>query len=199
MEATASATACPISTHPTSLHPSPSILMSGVRNPCSKTASTASSNILASSGRSRSYCNIMAALRIMANGLALSSPAMSGADPWHGSKTPGPDSPMDAEGSMPSDPTSMEASSLRMSPKMLPVTMVSNCLGHRMSCMAALSTYMWLSSTPPKSLVMTSVTTSLHNWLTSRTLALSTLHNFPVRLLATSPATRAMRSISDSL
>jgi hypothetical protein len=33
-------------------------------------------------------------------------PAMSGADPWHGSNTPGPDrSPTDADGSMPSDPT----------------------------------------------------------------------------------------------
>jgi alkylhydroperoxidase family enzyme len=30
---------------------------------------------------------------------------MSGADPWHGSNTPGPDrSPTDADGSMPSDP-----------------------------------------------------------------------------------------------
>lgn len=39
-------------------------------------------------------------------GFALSWPAMSGAEPWQGSKTPGPDgSPIDAEGSMPRDPT----------------------------------------------------------------------------------------------
>lgn len=50
-----SATACPISAHPISLQPSSSCLMSGVRRPWSKTASTASSNILASAGRSKSY------------------------------------------------------------------------------------------------------------------------------------------------
>ena len=54
---------------------------------------------------------------------------------------------MEAEGSMPSDPVMTEASSERMSPKMLPVRMTSNCEGSRTSCMAALSTYMWLSST----------------------------------------------------
>lgn len=32
-----------------------------------------------------------------------------------------------------------------MSPKMLPHKIVSNCLGQRISCIAALSTYMWLS------------------------------------------------------
>ncbi len=49
---------------------------------------------------------------------------------------------MEAEGSMPSEPVSMEASSDRMSPKMLPVTIVSKALGLRISCMAALSTYL---------------------------------------------------------
>ena len=49
----------------------------------------------------------------------------------HGSNTPGlVDAPSDAEGSIPRDPTSMDASSLMMSPNMLPHTMVSNCLGH---------------------------------------------------------------------
>ena len=43
---------------------------------------------------------------------------------------------------MPRDPVSMEASSERMSPKMLPVTMVSNHLGLRISCIAALSMYL---------------------------------------------------------
>jgi hypothetical protein len=50
---------------------------------------------------------------------------------------------MDAEGSMPRDPVSMDASSERMSPKMLPVTIVSKYLGLRMSCIAALSMYLW--------------------------------------------------------
>ena len=35
----------------------------------------------------------------------------------------------DAEGSMPIDPASIDASSDRMSPKILPVTITSNCLG----------------------------------------------------------------------
>jgi hypothetical protein len=59
-----------------------------------------------------------------------------------GSKTPGPVLLMLAEGSMPRLPVSMEAASDRMSPKMLPVTMVSNDFGLRMICMAALSTYL---------------------------------------------------------
>ena len=48
---------------------------------------------------------------------------------------------------MPMEPVSIEASSERMSPNMLPVTITSNCLGARTSCMAALSTYIWLSTT----------------------------------------------------
>lgn len=40
---------------------------------------------------------------------------------------------------MPSEPVSIDASSDRMSPKMLPVTMVSKALGLRISCIAALS------------------------------------------------------------
>ena len=43
---------------------------------------------------------------------------------------------------MPRLPVSMEASSEMMSPKMLPVTIVSNTLGFLSSCMAALSTYL---------------------------------------------------------
>lgn len=59
-----------------------------------------------------------------------------------GSKMPGPSLLMLAEGSMPKLPVNIEASSDRMSPKMLPVTMVSNTLGLRRSCMAALSMYL---------------------------------------------------------
>ena len=79
----------------------------------------------------------------MANGLALSVLAMSGAEPWHGSNTPGAlGSPNDADGNIPKLPTNILASSLRISPKILPQTIVSNCCGYRINCMAALSTYM---------------------------------------------------------
>lgn len=45
----------------------------------------------------------------LTNGLALSCPAMSGADPWHGSNTPGPSGfPIEADGSMPREPTCFE-------------------------------------------------------------------------------------------
>ena len=47
-----------------------------------------------------------------------------------------------AEGSIPRLPVSMEASSDKMSPKRLPVTMVSKDLGLRSSDIAALSTYL---------------------------------------------------------
>ena len=46
-----------------------------------------------------------------------------------GSKMPGPLSGMLAEGSIPKLPVSIDASSDRMSPKMLPVTTVSNSFG----------------------------------------------------------------------
>ncbi len=52
-----------------------------------------------------------------------------------------------AEGSMPIEPVSIDASSDRMSPNRLPVTMTSNCFGLRTSCIAQLSTYMCESST----------------------------------------------------
>jgi hypothetical protein len=74
-------------------------------------------------------------------------PAMSGAEPWMGSYMPLPSASSDADGSMPMEPVSIAAQSDRMSPNMLVVTMTSNCFGARTSCMAALSTYMWLSST----------------------------------------------------
>eukprot|EP00955_Chlamydomonas_euryale_P028067 295751-Chlamydomonas_euryale.AAC.1 len=45
---------------------------------------------------------------------------MSGAEPCTGSKIPGPSPEMDADGSRPSEPASIDASSDRMSPKMLP-------------------------------------------------------------------------------
>ena len=48
---------------------------------------------------------------------------------------------------MPKLPVSIDASSDRMSPKMLPVTTVSNSLGFRSNCIAALSTYLKVTNT----------------------------------------------------
>ena len=99
---------------------------------------------------------------------------------------------------MPMEPVSMAASSDRMSPNILPVTITSKLFGALTSCMAALSTYMWLSSTSGYCL-WTSVTTSFQNWKVSSTLALSTLVTFLLRLRAAWKATCAMRSISGRL
>ena len=59
-------------------------------------------------------------------GLALSWPAMSGAEPWTGSYMPKFPSAREAEGSMPMEPVIWLASSERMSPKILLVTITSN-------------------------------------------------------------------------
>ena len=59
----------------------------------------------------------------------MSLPAMSGAQPWIGSYRPLPSASSDADGSMPIEPVSIDASSDRMSPNMLPVTITSNCFG----------------------------------------------------------------------
>mmetsp|Transcript_3717 Transcript_3717/g.10765 ORF Transcript_3717/g.10765 Transcript_3717/m.10765 type:complete len:210 (+) Transcript_3717:497-1126(+) len=187
-------------TSPTALQPiclAPSDIMSPVRYPWSRTCVTDASNLSATCGSLRPYLHSMAADSTIAIGLATSCPAMSGAEPCTGSNTPGPSLDMLAEGSMPRLPVSMLAASDRMSPKMLPVTMVSNDLGLRMICIAALSTYMWDSSTSGYSFPMR-VTTSRHSWLTSSTLLLSTLHRRPPRFWALSNATRAIRSTSGS-
>ena len=76
----------------------------------------------------------------MASGLAAPVPAMSGAEPWTGSNTPGPSSPSEALGSIPIEPVSIAASSLRMSPNMFSVRITSKWRGAAISCMAALST-----------------------------------------------------------
>jgi hypothetical protein len=78
---------------------------------------------------------------------------MSGAEPCTGSysalRLPVTLSgaPSEADGSMPSEPVSIAAASERMSPNRLSVTMTSNCLGLRTSCIAALSARMWWNST----------------------------------------------------
>jgi hypothetical protein len=50
---------------------------------------------------------------------------------------------------MPSEPVSIADSSERMSPNMFSVRITSNLDGSATSCMAALSTSMWSSSTSP--------------------------------------------------
>ena len=75
-------------------------------------------------------------------------PAMSGAEPWTGSKRPGsPSAPRLAEGSIPRLPVSIAASSLRMSPKRFSATITSKSAGRETSCIAALSTSRWSSVT----------------------------------------------------
>ena len=64
---------------------------------------------------------------------------------------PGPPSPRLADGSIPSEPVIIAASSLRMSPNMFSVTITSNCDGSETSCIAALSTSRWSSSTSGQS------------------------------------------------
>ena len=96
---------------------------------------------------------------------------------------------------MPIEPVNIEASSDRMSPKRLPVTITSNCLGLRTSCIAQLSTYMCESSISGKAFA-SSVTTSRQSCEVSSTFALSTEQTLLPRLRAASNATRAMRRIS---
>ncbi len=53
----------------------------------------------------------------------------------------------DADGNMPIEPVNIAAASDKISPNIFFVTITSNCFGHFTNCMAALSTYIWLSST----------------------------------------------------
>ena len=55
--------------------------------------------------------------------------------------------PSEADGSMPSEPVSIAAMSESMSPNRLSVTITSNCLGQRTSCMPPASASMWSSFT----------------------------------------------------
>ena len=138
----------------------------------------------------------MATDRIVASGFARSLPAMSGAEPCTGSYMPGfPGSPSEADGSMPIEPVIWPASSDRISPNMFVVTTTSKSDGRRISCIEALSTYMWSSATSGYS-AATRTTTSRQTRELSRTLALSTLVSFFRRPRASSKPTRAMRSTS---
>ncbi len=193
LPASAATTASPIARVPTFVVPSDQI--SAVLSPDVRTSCTARSTRAAASGCWREWRSIMATDKIVASGFATSLPAMSGALPWLGSYRPLPFASREAEGSMPIEPVSIAASSDRMSPNMFPVTMTSNCLGARTSCIAALSTYRWSSATSGYS-ACTSLTTSFQNWKVSSTFALSTLVTRLPRRRAAWKATWAMRSIS---
>ena len=99
---------------------------------------------------------------------------MSGAEPWIGSYTPSLPAPSDAEGSKPSEPASIDASSVRMSPNMFSVTITSKLDGLRIRCIAAESTSMCSSSTSGNSARSTDSTVVRHRREVSSTLALST-------------------------
>ena len=131
----------------------------------------------------------------IASGFAVPVPAMSGAEPCTGSYRPGPPSPTEALGSMPSEPVSMAASSLRMSPNMFSVRITSNSVGFATSCMAALSTSM-CSSGSDSSPSATRSTVFRQRREVSRMFALSTL--VTLRRAIRKP-TMAMRSISEVL
>ncbi len=170
---------------------------SRVLAPPSSAARTAANSRSARSGRSRDQRSAISNDRMAARGLATPLPAMSGAEPWMGSYSPAaPGAPRAAEGSSPIDPVSIEASSDRMSPNRLSVTITSNCLGLRTSCMAQLSARMCSSSTSAYSRWCSAVTTSRQNWPLSMTFDFSAEATLLRRPRASSKATRATRSIS---
>src|SRR5579864_5386227 len=137
----------------------------------------------------------MVTLRIEPLGLAVSLPAKDGAEPWIGAKS-GALEPKLAEGITPIEPTRAAAASLRMSPNILVVRMTSNCEGRSVSCMAALSTYMW-SKRISGYAALISVTVRRQSCELASTLALSTEHKRRDRVSARAKAKVAMRSISD--
>ena len=97
---------------------------------------------------------------------------------------------------MPSEPVSIEASSDRMSPNRLSVTITSNWLGARRSCMASASAYMWLSSTSAYFSLWSLVASSRHSTPLCMTLAFSDEQTLLRRLRASSKATAQTRRIS---
>jgi hypothetical protein len=143
--------------------------------------------------------SIIAMLKIVASGLAIPCPAMSGAEPWIGSYSPTePSSPSAADGSIPSEPVIIDASSDRMSPNILPVTTTSKSPGRLIRYIAIASTRMSSYSTSGNSWA-TSCATSRQTREEASTFALSTLVSLPRRCCARRKPTRRTRAISFSL
>src|SRR5207237_1207010 len=108
---------------------SPAAAMSAVRSPATSAAVTARSIELAAFSLLSVKRRRRAALRMAPIGLATPRAARSGADPWIGSYNPRRPAPRLADGSIPSDPTSIDASSVRMSPNRFSVRTTSNAAG----------------------------------------------------------------------
>ena len=119
----------------------------------------------------------------MASGLALPVPAMSGAEPCTGSNRPGPPAPSEALGSIPIEPVSMAASSLRMSPNMFSVRITSNCAGLRHQLHRRVVHQQVLELDVGVLRRRGASTTSRHSREVSSTFALSTLVTFRAREL----------------
>ena len=115
--------------------------------PALSVAPTARSIAAASSGNDSECRSRSAAERIVPMGLAMPRPAMSGAEPWIGSYRPRLPAPSEADGHRPSEPGSIDASSVRMSPNMFSVITTSKSAGLRRRCMAAASMYMCSTAT----------------------------------------------------
>ena len=134
-------------------------------------------------------------------GFAAPVPAISGAEPCTGSYIAqalpfASFAPSEAEGSMPSEPVSMDAISDSTSPKRLSVTMTSNCFGLRTSCMAQLSASMFSSVTSENFSLCSFATSSYQSTPDFMTLRFSTDMTRLSRLRARSNATSAIRRIS---
>ena len=99
---------------------------------------------------------------------------------------------------MPRDAESTAPSSDRMSPKVFSMTMTSKRVGWVMRSIAQESTS-WCSSSTSGYSLPSSVATSRHMRLDSRTLALSTEVSLRLRERASSNPTRMMRSTSFSV
>ncbi|VVB89183.1 Uncharacterised protein [uncultured archaeon] len=118
-------------------------------------------------------------------------PAISGALPWMGSKS-AYRSPVFALGQRPSPPATAAASSLRISPKRLVVTITSYFSGRRMRSYAMASTSISLYVMP--FLFATPVQTSLKKESDFNTLALCTIVIFFLRVFARVQARSAILS-----
>ena len=104
--------------------------------------------------------------------------------------------PVMREGSMPSEPVSIDASSVRMSPNMFSVTTTSKSAGRSSRYIAIASTSRCSTSSCGNSSATTRVVTSRHRRDVSSTLALSTDVNRPLRSVARRHADLTTRSIS---
>jgi len=125
---------------PPTVSPLPEDTKSAVRYPAVRAPPIACSTASAS-GPAPSACRSSIATDAMAPiGLAMSFPAMVGAEPWTGSNNP-PRPPTLADGKSPRDPTTAPASSDRMSPNRLPDRTTSKCRGLVASSNAHESTY----------------------------------------------------------